>query len=87
MTQLGKINFGIAALYILFGAFQWIALSWQSLDAAGEGMAKAYILIILIYGSVLAALNLIRVQWVRVIVCALLILPVAFLLLNMLRNI
>lgn len=74
MKNIVYINWAIIALLIVFGVFQMITIPSSSMDAAGKGMAQGFVLVMLIGVLILAGLNLINVQWVRVGVLAIFVL-------------
>jgi hypothetical protein len=66
MKYVANINWAIIALLFIFGVVQLLAIHSSSMDAAGKGMEGGFALILIVFVGIMAGLNLIKVQWVRV---------------------
>ncbi|MDX1408869.1 MAG: hypothetical protein R3330_12065, partial [Saprospiraceae bacterium] len=71
-----QFNWILIGIYFLFCMAQLLFSNWGSMDAAGRGMAKGFLMIYFVYVLVLAGLNLINAKWMHVIVLGLCAIPV-----------
>ena len=66
MKKVVNINWAIIAMLFIFGVVQLLTINSSSMDAAGKGMAGGFALVLIVFVLIMAGLNLINVQWVRV---------------------
>ena len=79
-------NWIILSLYAIYLIYSLLTINKSGLDAAGRGMSQAYSYIGLIAVVILALLNLINVDWVRVGILMLSLTPVFLSLKHMFRS-
>ncbi len=77
-----QVNWILIGIYFLFCVAQLLFSNWGSMDAAGRGMAKGFLMIYFVVVLVLAGLNLIKAQWMGIVVLVLCMLPVGFVILR-----
>ncbi|MDX1476398.1 MAG: hypothetical protein R3301_01790 [Saprospiraceae bacterium] len=79
-----QINWILLGIYFLFCVAQLLFSNWGSMDAAGRGMAKGFLMIYFIYVVVLGGLNLINAKWMHMVVLVLCAIPLFLVLSRML---
>ncbi|MEZ4850846.1 MAG: hypothetical protein R3B93_19955 [Bacteroidia bacterium] len=86
MKTITIINWVIIAIWLIVAAFMYFDTKNSSMDAAGRGMAQGFLMIGFAFIVFLALLNLIPVKWVRILVLLIGTLPVAYLLIRVIRT-
>jgi hypothetical protein len=82
IRQLSRINWIIVGGYAIVCTIMLLGNLTTQTDAAGRGMAWGFFMVAALFTAFLAAMNLIRVRWVKYVVMAIGLVPVALFLLN-----
>ena len=88
MLSLLLVNRILAGLYLAFALYSYIAVDFSAgADAAGKGMVKGFAVVFGIFGVAMLLLSFIKVKWVAICICVVLLLPIAFWLSRVIREI
>ena len=83
MKRVYITNWIIAGFYFIGGILAYIFTVLNPTDKAGQGMALAFSIIIIVFGVIIAGINLIKVKWVRIFCLILGLLSLLYNLTNM----